>query len=78
MASRKASKKKSGWGGRRPGAGRPKGSGTGSSPQARINRVVVMINTDELAVLERVARKRKLPLGTAAYELMAAALKRAR
>lgn len=75
---RKTTKKKSGWGGRRPGAGRPKGSGTGPSPNARINRVVAMLSNDELKALKRIARKQKLPLGTAAYQIIARALKRSR
>ena len=78
MAARKKSKKSksSGWGGRRPGAGRPPGTGKGPSPGARINRVVAMLSNDELKVLKRMAREKKLPLGTAAYEIIARALKR--
>lgn len=71
-------KTKSGWGGRRPGAGRPKGSGTGPSPGARINRVVAMLSNDELKALQRIARRKKIPLGTAAYQIIARALKRSR
>ncbi len=73
-----SAKSGSGWGGRRPGAGRPKGSGRGSSPQARINRVVVMLDSDEFKILNRIARKEKLPLGTAAYRIMARSLRRHR
>ncbi len=77
MALKKSRKKsKSGWGGRRRGAGRPKGSGTGPSPGARINRVVAMLSNDELKALKRLARRKKLPLGTAAYQIIARALKR--
>jgi len=77
MAARKKTKKsKSGWGGRRPGAGRPPGTGTGPSPGARINRVVAMLSNDELKILKRIAKEKKLPLGTAAYEIIARALKR--
>jgi hypothetical protein len=77
MAARKKTKKsKSGWGGRRPGAGRPPGTGTGPSPGARINRVVAMLSNDELKVLKRIAKDKKLPLGTAAYDIIARALKR--
>jgi len=72
----KRKSKKSGWGGRRPGAGRPKGSGTGPSPGARINRVVAMLSNDELKVLKRIARRKKLPVGTVAYQMIARALKR--
>jgi hypothetical protein len=67
-----------GWGGRRSGAGRPKGSGRAPAGKARINRVVVMLDEDDYRVLERQARKTKLPLGTAAFELMHKALKRVR
>jgi hypothetical protein len=76
MAASKTRKSKSGWGGKRPGAGRPKGSGTGPSPGARINRVVAMLSNDELKALKRIAREKKLPLGTAAYRIIARALKR--
>jgi len=75
-ARRKATKKKSGWGGRRKGAGRPKGSGKGPSPDARYNRVAVMFNNAEIAMLESAAAKKKLPVATVAYELIAKALKR--
>jgi len=82
MAARKkrptSKKSKSGWGGRRPGAGRPKGSGTGPSPGARINRVVAMLSNDELKALKRIARQKKVPLGTAAYQIIARAIKRNR
>jgi hypothetical protein len=70
--------KNNGWGGRRTGAGRPKGSGRSPSAKARVNRVVVMLDEDDYKVLERQARKTKLPLGTAAFELMHKALKRVR
>ncbi|MEZ4334831.1 MAG: hypothetical protein R3F35_23985 [Myxococcota bacterium] len=63
-------RRRNGWGGPRPGAGRPKGSGTGASPDARTHRVAVMLSQselDRLAMLARVARK---PLATYAYELI--------
>jgi len=72
----KSKSAKSGWGGKRPGAGRPKGSGKGPSPGARINRVVAMLSNDELKALKKIARQKKLPLGTAAYQIIARALKR--
>lgn len=71
-------KKKLGWGGARPGAGRPKGSGSGPSPDARKNRVAVMLSDTELAKLVRIAARRKKPVATLAYELMAKGLKAAR
>ncbi len=71
-------KKKSQWGGRRRGAGRPPGTGTGPSKHARINRVVAMLSNDELKILQAHARREKLPLGTAAYRLIAQALRRLR
>jgi hypothetical protein len=69
-------KKKSLWGGRRKGAGRPPGTGTGPSKHARINRVVAMLSNDELKILQAHARREKLPLGTAAYRIIAKALRR--
>jgi hypothetical protein len=73
---KKTAKKKMGWGGRRPGAGRPPGTGTGPSKDARINRVVAMLSNDELKKLKRYARQAKLPLGTAAYQIIAKSLRR--
>ena len=79
-ASKKKSvrKKKSRWGGRRKGAGRPPGTGTGPSKHARINRVVAMLSNDELKTLQAHAKRQKLPLGTAAYRIIAKALRRLR
>ncbi len=65
-----AKKKRNGWGGRRPGAGRPPGTGKGPSPDARINRVIAMLSNDDLKKLQRVARKKKLPLGTLAAHII--------
>lgn len=70
-----AAKKKFGWGGARPGAGRPKGSGRGPSPDARKNRVAIMLTDTELSKLQRVARRKKTPVATLAYELIAKGLK---
>ena len=75
-ARTKAKKGKSTLGGRRPGAGRPPGTGTGPSKDARINRVVAMLSNDELKTLQKHAKRRKLPLGTAAYQIIAKALRR--
>jgi hypothetical protein len=75
---KKQAKTKFGWGGRRPGAGRPPGTGKGPSPNARVNRVVAMLNNDELKVLKQIAREQDLPLGTAAYQIIARAIKRHR
>ena len=76
-SKKRATKKKSkGWGGRRAGAGRPPGTGTGPSKNARINRVVAMLSNDELKTLQKYAKREKLPLGTAAYRIIARALKR--
>lgn len=66
----KAKKKKGTWGGRREGAGRPKGSGSGPSPNSRRNRVAVMLTDKELARLTALARRKRLPAATAAYQLM--------
>ncbi len=76
-ARKKAGKKKSGWGGRRPGAGRPKGSGKGPSPNARKNRVAVMFTDTELKKLEALARKQRIPIATVTYRLIEKSLKRA-
>jgi hypothetical protein len=83
MAARKTvrkkgatAKKSSGWGGRRKGAGRPVGTGTGPSKHARINRVVAMLSNDEFNTLEKYAKRMKLPLGTAAYRIIARSLQR--
>jgi len=67
-----------GWGGARPGAGRPKGSGTGPSPDARKNRVAIMLTDAELKKLNRVASRKKKPVATLAYELMSKGLKTSR
>ena len=57
-ARKKTTKKKGTWGGRRPGAGRPKGSGKGPSPNSRRNRVAVMLTDTELKTLRSAARKK--------------------
>jgi len=75
-AKKKKIIRKSGWGGSRPGAGRPTGTGTGPSKDARINRVVAMLSNDELKTLQKYAKRQKLPLGTAAYQIIAKALRR--
>lgn len=66
------------WGGRRPGAGRPKGSGKGPSPDSRRNRVAVMLTDTELATLRGVAKKAGVPVSTAAYQFIARSLTRRR
>lgn len=69
-----ASVKRTGRGGPRPGSGRPR------SPEesVRKHRVTVMLTSDELDELQSLAEERELPLGTAAYELVARALARRR
>lgn len=74
--TRKATKKKGTWGGRRPGAGRPKGSGKGPSPNSRRNRVAVMLTDAELKTLQGHARKKGLPISTVAYQYIAKSLGR--
>lgn len=74
MAAKK--KKKGTWGGRRPGAGRPKGSGNGPSPNSRRNRVAVMFTDTELKTLKGLAKKKGVPIATAAYGLIAKPLAR--
>ena len=58
-------------GGPRKGAGRkPIGD------KVRRHRVVVLLNDLELMQLQELAERRDLPVGTAAYELVAGCLKR--
>jgi hypothetical protein len=71
-----AAKMKGRWGGPRKGAGRPPGSGSGPSPDARRNRLTITLRDDELEVLRRMADKRDLPVGTVAYEIVARAIRR--
>lgn len=66
--------KKYSWGGKRPGAGRPKGSGQGPGPYSRTHRVAVMLTDQELAVLKAKARSERLPVATVAYRLIKAKL----
>jgi len=61
----------------KPRMGRPKGTG-GPIELVRRHRVVVMLADAELEALEALAEKRDLPLGTAAYQLLARSLGRAR
>ncbi|MEZ4281592.1 MAG: hypothetical protein R3F21_18455 [Myxococcota bacterium] len=70
-----ARNRKTSWGGARPGAGRPKGSGRGPSPLARKNRVSLMLSDAELAALETLARDADKALATMAYELVARSLR---
>ena len=55
--------------------GRPKGSG-GPPELVRRNRVVVMMTDAEAAKLHRLADENDIAVGTAAYEILARALKR--
>lgn len=73
-----AARKKFGWGGARPGAGRPKGSGKGPSEDARKNRVAIMLTDSELGKLHRLASQKQKAVATFAYELLAKGLKRQR
>jgi hypothetical protein len=75
--AKKGAKRKASWGGKRKGAGRPKGSGQGPSPNSRRNRVAVMFTDTELKKLNGLAKKQRVPIATAAYNLIAANLKRA-
>lgn len=75
--AKQGGKKKTSWGGRRPGAGRPKGSGSGPSPNSRKNRVAVMFTDAEVSKLQVVAKRKKIPVATVAYNLIARSLKRA-
>ena len=63
------------WGGRRAGAGRPVGTGTGPSPNSRRNRIAVMLSDKELRVLKSLARVKKLPVATGVYEMIKSKLR---
>lgn len=63
------------WGGARPGAGRPKGSGQGPSPDARRHRIGVMLTATELRQLRAHARSQRKPIATAAHALLTLALR---
>jgi hypothetical protein len=67
--------RKSKVGGRRPGAGRPKGSG-GPPELLRCHRVVVLLTEDELVGLQRWAEERDLPVGRLASDVVRRALRR--
>lgn len=62
-------------GGKRPGAGRPKGTG-GPPELVRRNRVVAMLTDAEFEKLQREAKASQVPLGTMAYEAICAFLNR--
>jgi len=64
-----------GRGGPRPGSGRPRGSG-GPPEGVRRNRLTVLLTDGELAKLTALARERKLPVGTVAYQALARGLAR--
>jgi hypothetical protein len=64
--------RKTGRGGPRPGAGRPRGA----SGEVRRNRVVILLGDGDLMKLEKLSNERKLPLGTVAYEIVERALRR--
>ena len=61
-------KKKTTWG------GRPKGSGSGRSPNSRKNRVAVMFTDTEVSKLQALATKQNIPVATIAYNLIARSL----
>jgi hypothetical protein len=64
--------KKTGRGGPRPGAGRPRRP----SEEIQRNRVVVLLADAEFEKLERWADERRLALGTLAREIIERALRR--
>ena len=55
--------------------GRPPGSGK-PPEEVRSYRVVMSLTRAELDTLERIADEQETPLGTAAYQILARALKR--
>lgn len=70
--------KENGHGGKRKGAGRPVGSGTGPSEDGRYSRVAVMLSKRELAKLKKLARTKGVPVATAAYDIVSRSLRRAK
>ncbi len=58
-----------GWGGARPGAGRPKGSGADPA-RSRRNRIPVMVTDGDLEKLLWLAQKDRVPLATWAYRAL--------
>ena len=66
------------WGGKRKGAGRPVGSGTGPSEDGRYSRVAVMLSQRELTKLKNLATSKGLPVATVAYDIVARSLRRAK
>lgn len=78
VTSKVTAKKRRNWGGARPGAGRPKGSGTGTSPDARVHRVAIMLSPVELERLSSLAEEAGKPVATLAYELVVRGLRRPR
>ena len=67
-----------GWGGPRLGSGRPPGTGSGQSPNARRNRVVIMLSDAEIARLKKLAARARLPAGTLAYDFFSRGMRRAK
>ena len=51
------------------------GSGSGPSPNARKNRVAILLTDTELGKLTLLCSKKDKPVATLAYELMAKGLK---
>jgi hypothetical protein len=60
-------------GGKRKGAGRPKGS---FSPTSRRHRVVLFLGDADHAALTGLAKKTRMTVGRMAFELVARALRR--
>ena len=71
-------KMKGTWGGKRKGAGRPPGTGSGPSYESRNFRVMLMLTRAELEQLRALAAQRAIAVGTMAYEIVRAALARRR
>lgn len=64
--------RRSGHGGPRVGAGRPRGPAS----EIRRNRVALMLTDGDLAKLQRLAESKGLPVSTVAYELLDRGLRR--
>ncbi len=63
---------------RTTGRGGPRGGGRPPKPESEVrrNRVVVMLTDQEFETLLKLAKEKKLPFGTAAYQIMGRSLAR--
>jgi len=67
---KKAAKKKTSWGGKRTGAGRPLGSIKPQNPNARRHHIGLMVNAAELKALKAEAKRAGIPVATLAHRIV--------